>query len=87
MSNQDYGTFPNDTVIAPARRMWEITPDDDTPLPKIPKAIRANTDGTVVLLAVDSDVPVTIAMVAGEQLSVRVSHILTGTTAEIHGLA
>lgn len=83
----NYGRFPNDTTISPARRMWLITPDDDTPVARLPKAIRADSDGVVVLLAVDSDVSVTINVVAGEQLPVRVSHILVGTTATLHGLA
>ena len=78
-----------DNVSAPARRMWVITPHDTNEVNPLPKAIRADDAGVIVLRAVGSDSDVTINVVAGEIISVRVQHIRsTGTTVTvIHGLS
>lgn len=77
-----------DTVTAPARQMFAITPHATNALDPLPKAIRCNVGGTVALRAVDSGSDVSITMVAGEVLDVRVSHVrVSGTTATLHGLA
>ena len=78
--------FGENDVTTPARRFDLITPDDDDPLPRIPKALRFDTAGTVVLRAIDSTADVTINVAAGAEIAVRAQYIrATGTTATIHG--
>ena len=77
-----------DYVSAPSRNMFAIVPHATNPVVPVPKAIRCNVGGTVTLRTIDSAEDVSITMVAGEVLDVRVSHIrATGTTATLHGLA
>ena len=69
------------TLSAPARRMYVVTPHATNPISPLPKALRFNAAGNVVLRAVDSEADVTITVAAGETLAVRASHIrVTGTT-------
>lgn len=78
-------SFPTGLTGA-ATHMFLITPHDSTAQPPM-KAIRANTAGSVVLRAQDSDTDVTLAMAAGEVLDVLPLLIkATGTTAQLHGL-
>lgn len=78
-----------DEVAAPARNVFAITPHDINEVSPIPKAIRADADGAVTFRAVDSSADVTLNMVAGEVLPVRVQYLRdTGTDAiTVHGLA
>lgn len=88
MPYSDY--FPNiDTVTAPGKRMFEITPHDDNEVDPLPKALRFDGAGAVTLRAVDSDADVTINVAAGSELHVRVRYVRdTGTDAiTIHGIA
>lgn len=76
-----------DAVVAPARRMFAITPHDTNEVDPIPKAIRANAAGSVTLRAVDSTADVTFAVVAGEVVDVRARFVRASTTAPLHGFA
>ena len=77
----EYGIFPNDTVISPARRCFAITPNDVVLLATLPKAIRAPSDGIITLRAVDSTQDVAHPVLEGERLDVRAQFIrATGTT-------
>lgn len=77
------------TLSAPARRMFLITPHPTNAIDPLPKALRFDSDGDVVLRAVDSDADVTITVRAGEELAVRALHIrASGTTVtRIHGFS
>jgi len=83
--------FPpqQNTVSSPARQMFALTPHDTNPVDPLPKALRFDAAGTVVLRAVDSDADVTLEVAAGEVLDVRALYVRdTGTDAiTIHGLA
>jgi hypothetical protein len=80
--------FNADSVASPARRIFAITPHDINELSTLPKAIRANVAGDVVLRTVDSDTDVTLTLAVGEIVPVRAQYIrATGTTATLHGLA
>ncbi|MFN3991237.1 MAG: hypothetical protein ACK4IS_13375 [Erythrobacter sp.] len=69
------------TLSAPARRMFVVTPHATNPISPLPKGLRFNAAGNVVLRAVDSDADVTITVAAGEIIPVRVSHVrVAGTT-------
>jgi hypothetical protein len=78
----------SDSVSAPARDMFLITPHASNAVSPIPKAIRANGAGDVVLRAIGSSADVTVTMAAGEVLSVRAQYVrASGTTvAVLHGL-
>lgn len=88
MASDSFSRF-SDSPSAPARRMFDITPHDSAEVDPLPKAIRADGEGTVTLRAAGSDADVTVTMTAGEILPVRALHIrAAGTTvAGIHGLA
>lgn len=77
-----------DSVSAPARQMFPIVPHVSNPVVPLPKAIRCDLAGNVVLRAVDSTADVTITMVASEVLAVRAQFVrAAGTTATLHGIA
>ena len=88
MASDSFSRF-SDSPSAPARRMFAIVPHATAEIDPLPKAIRADSDGTVALRAADSDTDVTVTMAAGEILPVRARHIrAAGTTVTaIHGLA
>ncbi|MFC3441149.1 hypothetical protein ACFOKF_08055 [Sphingobium rhizovicinum] len=70
-----------DSPVAPARRCFVITPGDATPVDPTPKAIRAPSDGTIMLRAVDSENDVAHPVRAGEVIAVRVAYVrATGTS-------
>ena len=79
----------SDSVSAPAREMFLITPHATNEVTPLPKAIRANGAGDVVLRAAESGADVTVTMAAGEILPVRAQYVrAAGTTvAVLHGLA
>lgn len=71
-----------DSVTAPARRAFAITPHDTQPLPLVTKGLCVGGAGAVVLRAMDSDADVTLNVVAGQLLPIRITHIrASGTTA------
>jgi hypothetical protein len=79
-----------DSLIAPARNCFSITPNDNASLPFLPKAIYVGTGGNLVVRAIDSNSDVTFTNVAsGTILDVRVTSIrAAGTTAaNLVGLA
>lgn len=79
-----------DSLIAPARNCFAITPQDDVLLSVVPKAIYVGTGGKLSVRAVDSTSDVTFNNVpSGSILDVRVTAIrATGTTAaNLIGLA
>lgn len=81
---------PSDhNLSAPARRMFLITPHATNEIDPLPKAVRFDSDGDVVLRAVDSDTDVTLTVKAGETVAVRALHIRAeGTTVtRIHGFS
>lgn len=87
-----FDTFDSalDSLIAPARNAFPITPDDLAALPSLPKAIYVGSGGNVVLRAVDGSQDVTFFGVAsGSILDIRAKYIrATGTTANfLIGLA
>ncbi len=75
----------NNGVSDPAREVFLITPSANI-LDPVPKAIRADTAGTVTFVAADSTTSVTLNVVAGEILPVR-PKLITASTAVIHGFA
>lgn len=79
-----------DTVTAPARKCFAITPDDAQAVQILPKAIYCGTGGNLTLRAVDSDADVTLVNVpVGVLLPIRAKFIRqAGTTAgDIVGVA
>lgn len=72
-----------DSISAPARRPFTITPHDSEPLAIVPKALRVGNGGTIVLRGIDAAADVTFVNVAdGEVLDVRAEYVrATGTTA------
>ncbi|QWC56594.1 hypothetical protein F7D01_05345 [Erythrobacter sp. 3-20A1M] len=83
-----FGNY-GDSVTAPARQAFAITPSDEEALPLLPKALLIGQPGTVVLRATDSDHDVAVTAQAGQLLPIRASHVrANGTTAgTIVGLA
>ena len=79
-----YGKY-NNTTSTPAREMFIITPSGNIITPQ-PKALRADSAGTITLQAVDSDSTVTVNVLAGEILPVQVLKV-TSATATVHGFA
>ncbi len=78
----------SDTTYSPARQVYLITPGNN-PIEPLPKAIRAGSAGNITFRAVDSNVDVTMTVVAGETLPIRVQFVrAAGTTVTtVHGLA
>jgi hypothetical protein len=71
-----------DSVEAPARNAFAITPHQTQAVSPLPKAVLVGAAGNVVLRAIDSSVDVTIAVVAGQILPIRAQFIrAAGTTA------
>lgn len=68
---------------ATARSTRAITPNDTNDLSEIPRALRVGTGGTLVVLAIDDTVPITLLNVAdGETIAIMVRKVFaTGTTA------
>lgn len=79
-----YGKY-NNTTATPAREFFLITPSANIISPQ-PKAIRADTEGTITFQAVDSTSTVTVNVLPGEILPVQVLRV-TAATATVHGLA
>lgn len=89
MMTDSFGSA-SDSLIAPARNAFAITPQDNTDLGAFTKAIYVGTGGTIVLRAIGSETDVTLSNVQdGSILDIRCSAIrATGTSAsDIVGLA
>lgn len=88
MASDNFSHF-SDSPSAPARTMFLIVPHAAAEVDPLPKAIRADSDGTVTLRAVEGTADVTLTMTAGEILPVRALHVrASGTTVTaLHGLA
>lgn len=79
-----------DSLIAPARNCFAITPSDTANLPVLPKAIYVGSGGTLVIRAADAVSDVTFMNVpSGSILDIRVTSVrATGTSAgNLVGLA
>ncbi len=72
-----------DSMLAPSRAPYAITPHDSNALATTPKALYVGTGGTVVLRGIDSAADVTLKNVAnGQVLDIRAQFVrATGTTA------
>lgn len=79
-----YGKY-NNTTATPAREMFLITPGAGI-LTNLPKALRADTAGTITFQAVDSATTVTLNVAAGEIIPVQALRV-TAATVVVHGLA
>lgn len=74
--------------MGPAVHCFEIAPHATDLVTPTPKAIRADTAGTVTLRAIDSSEDVTLNMAAGEIIPVMVAYVRAeGTTATLQGFA
>lgn len=79
-----------DSLIAPARRAYSITPTNGVDLESATKAIYIGTGGDITLRAVGSETDVVLRNIPnGTVLAIRVAAVrLAGTTAsDIVGLA
>lgn len=80
----------SNSVSAPSRNVFVITPHASNEVSPLPKAVRFDGAGAVTFRAVDSPADVVMNVVAGEVLDIRIQYLrATGTTvsAAIHGLA
>lgn len=80
----------SDSLIAPAREAFALTPDDSNELTRATKAVYVGTGGDIVLRAVGSESDVALRnVVAGSVLAIRLRAVrATGTTAaNLVGLA
>lgn len=80
---KDLFTWIKDTLWAPSRRPFAITPSDDDPLPLLPKGIYVGTGGDVCLRGVDGTEDVTYKnLPSASYINVRAQYVrATGTTA------
>lgn len=79
-----------DSLIAPARLAFGITPNDTVDLADVTKALYVGTGGDIALRAIDTDTDVILRnVVGGTVLAIRIAAIkATGTTAsDLVGLA
>lgn len=86
----DHFEHTTDSVIAPARQLFAISPQDDTDLPVATKAIFVGSGGDVAIRPVDGQNAVVLRnVVGGTVLAIRAATIEeTGTTAsDLVGLA
>lgn len=80
----------SDSLIAPAREAFPISPDDGADINRATKAVYVGSSGDIVLRAIGSDADVTFRnVVAGSVLAIRLRAVrATGTTAsDLIGLA
>lgn len=79
-----------DSVFAPSRRPFPITPHDDAQVSPLPKALYVGTGGDVTLRGVDGSEDVVLRNLAsGDRIEIRALFVrASGTTAQdIVGLA
>lgn len=80
----------SDSLIAPAKSAFAITPDDTADLPGATKAVYVGTGGDITARPVDGDIDVLFRnVVVGTILPVRVRAVRVGgtTAADLVGLA
>lgn len=80
----------SDSLIAPARDAFVITPSDISELPDATKALYVGTGGDIVLRLIGADTDVTLRnVVTGSVLALRLTAVrANGTTAaDLIGLA
>ena len=71
----------SDGIMAPARRLLPVTPDDNVDLAELPRALWIGVGGTISIIAADDSAAVTLT-VAGGLLPVRAKRVrASGTTA------
>lgn len=82
MPTDNFG-YVLDSIVAPARTCFSVTPHDTAELPLLPKALYIGGGGSLVVRAIDSDADVTFVNVAdGTILDIRIIAVrATGTTA------
>lgn len=86
----DHFDTRTDSVFAPSRQPFAITPDDAAEISPLPKALYIGTGGDVTLRGIDGAEDVVFRNLAsGDRLEVRAMHVrASGTTArDIVGLA
>ncbi|ANY19424.1 hypothetical protein A6F68_00898 [Tsuneonella dongtanensis] len=86
----DYYHHVSDSLTAPARQAFSVTPHDSNDLPQVPKAIYVGNGGSIALRPIGSNEDVTFVNVQdGTILDIRARAVrATGTTASgIVGLA
>ena len=86
----DHFEYTTDSVIAPARQLFDISPQNGTDLPVATKAIYVGSGGDVAIRPVDGQAVVVLRnVVGGTVLAIRAAAIeATGTTAsDLVGLA
>jgi len=73
-----------DPLLASARQPFDVVPDDEAELPRVPKALYIGTGGDIALRGVGADTDATFRNVpSGFLLPVRAQFVrATGTTAE-----
>jgi hypothetical protein len=73
----------SDSLVSSARAPYPLQPDDDVPLPAVPKGIFVGTGGDVTLRGIDGEEDVTYRNLPDASfIAVRASHVrATGTTA------
>ncbi len=78
-----------DAAGSPARDAFAITPHDSNALTAVPKALLIGAGGALRFRAIDAIADVSVTVVTGQLLPVRVAYVrATGTTAgQIVGLA
>lgn len=73
------------SITGPATGHWLIEPDDNADLPRLPRAIRCESAGTIVIRDKD-EVDLTYTMGVGEIIDFRGVRVLdTGTSGTFYG--
>lgn len=71
-----------DAPANPARDAFMVAPDDEAPLPRLPKALLVGTAGTLTLRPVAASGDIAFSVQAGQIVPIRASHVrATGTSA------
>lgn len=70
------------SLVAPLRDAGEVTPDDATDLPVLPRAIYVGQSGDIALITAQGSPVTLVAVPAGSLIPLRAARIkATGTTA------
>ena len=82
MPNDAFASYADD-ADNPARKAFAVTPSDSAEIPILPKALLiGGAGGDLTLQAVDSSVDVTLAVSAGQLVTIRARFVrASGTTA------
>lgn len=77
-----------DSASSPARRIFLVVPDDNSPLAELPKWLRVDRGGSITYRAVDSGADVAETFADGDIIYARISHVRqTGTDAAVRLVA